>query len=95
MKRTYFFTAEWCMSCPPVKLNWMRAIRKYPDIEQHTVDMETEEGGAMAGKYGIRGLPTILLLNHDGSVHEMFSPAACGIMDTTDFDTKLFHWREE
>lgn len=93
MKRTYFFSAEWCRACPAVKQEWMRAIRSYPDIERHQIDMATDEGRAMAGKYGIRGIPTILMLGHDGQPYDMLGPGACGTMNTTDFDTKLFHWR--
>ena len=92
MKRAYFFTAPWCAACPAVKVRWMKAVRKYPDVERHAVDMTTDEGRAMAKQYGFRGVPTILLLNADGSTHEMF--ANPGTMTETDFDTKLFHWME-
>ena len=93
MKRTYFFSAPWCTACPAVKVRWMKAVRNYPDIERNLIDMTTDEGRAMGGKYQVQGLPTILMLNGDGTVHEMFSPLACGTMDVTDFETKLFHWR--
>lgn len=91
MKRTYVFTAPWCASCPEVKLRWMKAMRGYSGIERHVIDMTTDEGRNMAKEYGFRTLPVILLLNHDGSVHEMFTNP--GTMSVTDFETKLFHWR--
>ncbi len=68
----------------------MRAIRNYPDIERHDIDMTTDEGRAMASKYGFRGVPTILLLDHDGEPHDMWTTP--GTMSVTDFETKLFHW---
>jgi thiol-disulfide isomerase/thioredoxin len=91
MKRTYFFSAPWCASCPGVKMTWLKAIRNYPDIERHEIDMTTDEGRAMAKRYGFRAVPTILLLNHDDTVHEMWTSP--GTMSQTDFETKLFHWR--
>ena len=91
MKRTYFFTADWCESCPPVKLRWLEAIRKYPDIEQHTIDMTTDEGKDWQKRLGFRGIPVIALVNADDTVHEMWTNP--GTMSVTDFETKLFHWR--
>lgn len=91
MKRTYIFSAPWCHSCPAVKLRWMKAVRQYSEIERHEIDMTTDEGRNMQKLYGFRGIPVILLLNPDGSVHEMWTNP--GTMSVTDFETKLFHWR--
>ena len=93
MKRTYFFTAPWCKACAPVWLVWLRAIRKFPDIERHVIDMETDEGRDMSGQYGFRSIPTILMLDDDGTPHDMLGPGACGTMSETDFETRLWHWR--
>jgi len=91
MKRAIFFSAPWCSSCPAVKLTWMKAIRNYPDIARRDIDMTSSEGAAMAAKWGFRTVPTILLLNPDGTAHEMFTNP--GTMSETDFDNKLDHWR--
>lgn len=91
MKRTYFFSAPWCTSCPAVKVRWAKAIRNYPDIERHDIDMTTPEGMALQKQFGFRSVPTIVLVDHDGEVKEMFTNP--GTMSETDFETKLFHWR--
>ena len=90
MKRAYFFSAPWCSSCPGVKMTWMKAVRNYPDIARRDIDMTTDEGAAMAAKYGFRSVPTIILINDDDTVHEMFTTP--GTMSEVDFETKLYHW---
>ena len=92
MKQALFFSAPWCAACVPVKLVWMRSIRKFPDIARQVMDVTDPEGQTAATRYGVQGLPTIALIEN-GEVHEMFSPRACAKMDETDYETKLFHWR--
>lgn len=55
-------SAEWCKNCPVVKANLDAT-----GLEYSTVDADTEEGIDTVKQYGIRGLPTVLLLDDNGT----------------------------
>jgi thiol-disulfide isomerase/thioredoxin len=58
--RVLKFTAVWCSSCHKIK------GKLQPDIEE--IDIESEEGEELALKYSITSLPTIIVIDDDGSV---------------------------
>ena len=50
----FLFTASWCQVCPMLKANLDKR-----GIEYTLVDIETEEGEALAAHYRVRGLPSL------------------------------------
>ena len=49
------FSAGWCKPCVAIK-----AHIKEKGLDVEIVDIETEEGGAEAHKWHVRGLPSVL-----------------------------------
>ena len=66
MKKLLFFTASYCGACKAIK---PIVEKEAPEkgLELKLVDIDDEEGAYMADDYGIRSLPTLILLNPDGS----------------------------
>jgi thiol-disulfide isomerase/thioredoxin len=58
--RVLKFTAVWCSSCHKIK------GKLQPGIEE--IDIESDEGEELALKYGITSLPTIIVIDDDGSI---------------------------
>ncbi|QBX32799.1 hypothetical protein Asfd1_173 [Aeromonas phage Asfd_1] len=49
----YLFGAEWCANCKMVK-------PMLANIEYQYIDVDSDDGVYLTGKYGIRSLPTLL-----------------------------------
>ena len=66
MKKLLFFTASYCSACKAIK---PIVEKEAPEkgLELKLVDIDDDEGAYMADDYGIRSLPTLILLNPDGS----------------------------
>ena len=66
MKKLLFFTASYCSACKAIK---PIVEKEAPEkgLELKLVDIDDEEGAYMADDYGIRSLPTLILLGPDGS----------------------------
>ena len=66
MKKLLYFGADWCHSC---KALWPVVQKEAPEkgLELKYVDVDSDEGAYMANDYSIRSLPTLILLNPDGS----------------------------
>ena len=66
MKKLLYFSAQWCSAC---KALWPIVEKEAPEkgYELKYVDMDSDEGAYMADDYSIRSLPTLILLNPDGS----------------------------
>lgn len=66
MKKLLFFTASYCSACKAIK---PIVEKEAPEkgLELKVVDIDDDEGAYMADDYGIRSLPTLILLNPDGS----------------------------
>ena len=60
MKRILRFTADWCNPCKQLSENIERANLKIP-VE--VIDVEKNE--SVANHYGIRNLPTMILLDEN------------------------------
>lgn len=59
------FTADWCESCKQYLPTFVKVMASYPDAEVISVDIETDDGVAMASDYGIRGVPTTIIYKGD------------------------------
>lgn len=55
-KEILVFTAGFCPSCP----NWKQMLDS-KDVEYKAIDIDTDEGAALATKYSVRALPTTLI----------------------------------
>ena len=58
--RLIVFSAPWCVNCKPLKDRLTRL-----DIPFTEMDIETREGRNMSFRYGVRALPTSLVLSPD------------------------------
>lgn len=66
MKKLLYFGGSFCPAC---KALWPVVQREALDkgLELKYVDLDDEEGAFMAGDYGVRSLPTLILLAPDGN----------------------------
>lgn len=56
----YKFSADWCQPC-----HTMAKIMKGMDYTE--IDVETEYGSELARKYGVRALPTLVVVDNNGN----------------------------
>ena len=64
MKKLLKFSATWCGPCKSLSNNF-----KHVDLgDVELVSIDIEEDGASAIQYGIRGVPTLVLLDDDKEV---------------------------
>lgn len=63
MNSFILFSASWCPNCPSVK-----AILDSNNVEYKYVDIDTPEGEEEAAVHGIRGLPTVIVVNDQSEV---------------------------
>lgn len=61
-----YFGAEWCASCKALKPTVEREIPA-TGYEFKYVDMDSDEGAYMADDFGIRSLPTLILVDEQGN----------------------------
>ena len=66
MKTLLFFSASWCGSCKAIKpIVEKEAPGKGFEIKYY--DLDTDEGAFAADDYGVRSLPTLIVIDSDGS----------------------------
>ena len=65
-KLLYFFTASDCSTCRAIK---PIVSKEAPEkgYELKFMDMDTEEGVDMAEKFGVRSLPTLVVVDENGN----------------------------
>lgn len=65
MKRLLFFTMCGCSACKAIK---PIVEKEAPEkgYELKFVDVDTDEGAFMAEDFGVRGLPTLIVLDEEG-----------------------------
>lgn len=65
-KLLYFFTASYCSACKAIK---PIVSKEAPEkgYELKFMDMDTEEGVDMAEKFGVRSLPTLVVVDENGN----------------------------
>ena len=64
MKKLLKFSASWCQPCKALAAN-MKYV-EFGDVQYEDVDID--ENMELAKKYGIRGVPTLVLLEDDVEV---------------------------
>lgn len=66
MKTLLFFSAPWCPACKALK---PVVEKEAPEkgYEFKYVDLDDDEGAYMADDFGVRSLPTLIVLGPDGS----------------------------
>jgi len=66
MKKLLYFGADFCGAC---KALWPVVEREAPEkgFEVKFCDMDTEEGVDMAEKFGVRSLPTLVVVDENGN----------------------------
>ena len=64
MKKLLKFSATWCGPCKSLANNFKHV--NMGDVELVSIDIEEDEATAI--KYGIRGVPTLVLLEDDKEV---------------------------
>ena len=57
------FSAPWCGNCTVLKNNLKGA-----NIDFTEVNVDSDEGRELAIKFGVRGLPTTLFIDEEGSI---------------------------
>ena len=63
MKTLLYFTAEWCNPCKQLKPLTEEIAKEYSsDISIVYVDVDNEESVNLLGEYGIRSVPTLVLM---------------------------------
>ena len=70
------FQAEWCGPCKMLS----KTLEGYDEIEIQEIDIDTDQEVAI--RYGIRGVPTLVLLDDSGSELRRKS----GMMMMNDFE---------
>lgn len=66
MKRLLFFTMCGCGACKAIKpIVEKEAPEKGYELKY--CDMDTDEGAFMAEDFGVRGLPTLIVLDEEGN----------------------------
>jgi len=61
--------AEWCPPCKKFGPIFSQVASEYGDRAVFTkVDADTDQGNEFLNEYGIRGIPTILILDSENSI---------------------------
>lgn len=65
-KLLYFFTASWCSACKAIKpIVERESAEKGFDVK--FLDMDSDEGAIEAEKFGVRSLPTLVVVDENGN----------------------------
>lgn len=65
MKKVLRFTASWCAPC---KMLAPMVEDAKGDMPVEVIDIDTEEGTALAVKNGVRGVPTLIMMDGDTEI---------------------------
>lgn len=63
------FWAEWCQPCKQQS----ELLKEFKDFPVESINVEDEANVEIVNKYGVRGLPTLILLNDNNEVVHKFS----------------------
>lgn len=60
------FSASWCGPCKMLGKT-IGAMKDKPEVIQNVVEIDVDEDPVAAAKYGIRGVPTLILVDDNGN----------------------------
>lgn len=63
------FWAEWCQPCKQQS----ELLKEFKDFPVESINVEDEANVEIVNKYGVRGLPTLILLDDNNEVVHTFS----------------------
>ena len=63
------FWAEWCKPCK----QQTEILKDFKDFPVESINVEDENNSEIVNKYGVRGLPTLILLNDENDVVHTFT----------------------
>lgn len=63
------FWADWCGPCKKQS----ELLADFTDVPVESINVEDEVNLDIVAKYGIRGLPTLILLDDDGEIVNKFN----------------------
>lgn len=63
------FWAEWCQPCKKQS----ELLKDFKDFPVESINVEDESNVEIVNKYGVRGLPTLILLDDNNEVVHKFS----------------------
>ena len=63
------FWAEWCQPCKKQS----ELLKDFKDFPVESINVEDESNVEIVSKYGVRGLPTLILLDDNNEVVHTFS----------------------
>ena len=80
----YDFYADWCGPCKAMEPMIDELAEEDNGINVKKIDVDSEEGQALAGQFGVQGLPTLMLLDENENPQKMFngSTAKSDILET-------------
>ena len=62
------FWAEWCKPCE----KQTEILKEFKDFPVESINIEDEKNSEIVDKYGVRGLPTLILLDDNNDVTNTF-----------------------
>lgn len=66
------FYADWCGPCHVLSKVMQSWDQRVLDIVEN-VDVDTKAGNLLCSKYGVRGVPSLILVREDGSEIQRYS----------------------
>lgn len=63
------FWAEWCKPCK----QQTEILKDFEDFPVESINVEDENNANIVDKYGVRGLPTLILLDDNNEVKHTFN----------------------
>lgn len=69
MLKLFFVGAPWCAQCPQAKVNFERAMQKFPYLGWEYIDIETKPD--LGCKFSIMSVPTVIALRDGVEIARM------------------------
>lgn len=65
MSKIVVLTASWCGPCKMLKPVVEQVSAEHPEVQVEYVDVDTDEGAELCGKFSVRGVPTCVVVDGD------------------------------
>lgn len=63
------FSAQWCAPCRQQAV----LLKDFPEADVVEIDIEEDDNEPLVQQYGVRGLPTMILVDDEGDAVERFT----------------------